>query len=282
METLTRRGVAFDGVLVPGRLRRCYAIRDARGAITELLESGPALDADAVDRLERAFLAACATSAVVVMSGSLPAGCPADTYARLSARLAVPAPLSLVDASGDALREALAARPTVVKPNRDEAAELTGRPIRTPADALQAAAEIARHGAQIVVISLGEEGAAVIWDGRPVRVHAPRVAVVSAVGSGDCFVAGLAAGLARGLEAEPTLRLAAACGAANALSEEPGRFDRDVVARSSPRWASSGCDIRLAPKCLPTDRQAAVARAARAGNSKASESLLQFANSDIA
>ncbi len=57
-------------------------------------------------------------ASAVVMSGSLPPGLPPDAYAVL-ARLAGDVP-TIVDAEGDALVHALAARPHVVKPNADE------------------------------------------------------------------------------------------------------------------------------------------------------------------
>ena len=64
--------MTFRGVRMAGRLRTCYAIRDASGRITELLESGPPIEPDIITQLERAFLIACEGAGVAVLSGSLP------------------------------------------------------------------------------------------------------------------------------------------------------------------------------------------------------------------
>ena len=231
---LGERAVTFRGVKMAGRLRTCYAIRDAEGRITELLESGPPIDAETIALLERAFLNACEGAGVAVLSGSLPSSAPVSLYARLVERLHNRVPHVIVDTSGIALEEALASGPTVVKPNRDEAARLIGRELSTVDDAMHAVREIASRGSRAAIVSLGAEGAAVCWDGRLARIDVPAQAATDragAVGSGDCFVGGLAVALARSEAVDDALRLAAACGAANVLTREPGWCQRGDVER---------------------------------------------------
>jgi 1-phosphofructokinase family hexose kinase len=231
---LSERAVTFRCVKTTGRLRTCYAIRDADGQITELLEPGPPIEPDTIVQLERAFLDACEGAGVAVLSGSLPSAAPVSLYARLIARLHNRVSHIIVDTSGIALEEALVSGPTVVKPNREEAARLIGRALTTADDAMDAVREIARRGSRAAIVSLGAEGAAVCWDGRVARVDVPAQAATDragAVGSGDCFVGGLAVALARSEAVDDALRLAAACGAANVLTREPGWCRRDDVER---------------------------------------------------
>jgi 1-phosphofructokinase family hexose kinase len=232
--TLGERAVTFQGVKIAGRLRTCYAIRDAHGVTTELLESGPPIEPDTITHLERTFLNACEGARVAVLSGSLPAAAPSSLYAGLVTRLHNRVPHVIVDTSGPALEEALASGPAVVKPNREEAARLIGRELSTIADAMNAVREIARRGSRVAIVSLGAEGAAVCWDGRLARIAVPTQAAIAgpgAVGSGDCFIGGLAVALARSEAADDALRLAAACGAANVLTREPGWCRRADVER---------------------------------------------------
>ncbi|MDX1523660.1 MAG: PfkB family carbohydrate kinase, partial [Anaerolineae bacterium] len=97
---------------------------------------------------------------------------------------------------------------------------------------LQMARTIIERGAALVVITLGAEGALVVtseagWVARP-----PAVGVISAVGSGDAFLAGLAVSLMRkGQPLTEALRLGVACGTANATTAQPGVFERDLVER---------------------------------------------------
>lgn len=71
-------------------------------------------------------------------------------------------------------------------------------------------------------------------DGQAVwRVRSPGIEAVSAVGSGDAFAAGLAIGLRRGDPLPDACRLAAACGAANALTPLAGHLRTEDVTQLS-------------------------------------------------
>jgi len=223
-QTLSARGVRFLGVTIDQPIRTCWAIRDASARVTELLEPGPRIANDSAATLAATFMREAATARYVVLSGSLPAGLPTDTYARLIAALG-PARM-LLDASGTTLAESLASAPLVVKPNRQEAAQIAGFPIDTTADAIRAAAHIATRGPRIVILSLGHDGAVVYGDGRAMIVSAPRVDVRNTVGAGDCLLGAFAAGLLRGDALEDCARYAVACGTAKAANPETGLFHR--------------------------------------------------------
>jgi tagatose 6-phosphate kinase len=81
----------------------------------------------------------------------------------------------------------------------------------------------APHGGALV-ITLGRDGAIAYETGKFLRVRVPPMKVVSAVGSGDAFSAGLASGRHRRDKVDPAhaLKLAAACGAANAMTPDSG------------------------------------------------------------
>jgi tagatose 6-phosphate kinase len=217
---LRERGVAFDGVESPSGIRSCLGVRDAEGRITEFLEPGPEVDAATQRTLAARVVERAAGSAVCVLSGSLPPGFGDRAYAEL-VRAAAPV-RCLVDASGAALREAVEARPFLVKPNRQEAEDLLGRPIETVADAGRAARELLSRGVSWPIVSLGRDGAVACADGRVRHVVVPLPAAVNPVGSGDCLLGGTAVGHARGLDPDDVLRLGVACGAANALTAETG------------------------------------------------------------
>jgi tagatose 6-phosphate kinase len=221
------RGVALDAVPIAGEPRTCLAIRDRAGAMTEILEPGPELAADEAAALRARFEALAARASVAVLAGSVPPGLDAGTYATLVA--ALPGVRTIVDASGEALRRALAARPFALKPNREEAEALLGTTLAARADVERAVLALAAAGIELPVVSLGAEGAVAAWRGRVARAALPPRPVDNAVGSGDCLVGGLAVALARGLGPEETLRLAVACGTANALTSETGLVRRADV-----------------------------------------------------
>lgn len=226
---LSERGVLFHGVEIADELRSCIAVRERDGRVTEMLDPGPLLTAQACKQLLE-LLGRCADgSDAMVLSGSLPRGFADDTYAQLVRDIDQSALPCLVDASGPALRHAADSGAFLVKPNRDEAAELIGRPIETVEDAVAAARHLSGRGIARPVVTLGALGA-VGFDGEALW-HAS-IAIddsVNAVGSGDCFLAGVAVGLKRSGALGEALRLGVACGAANAMQMETGYVRRADV-----------------------------------------------------
>jgi len=217
--TLMReRGVEFHGIQIPGTIRTCLAIRERDGRITELLEPGPVLDSATREQMLATFRRLALDSDLAVMSGSLPPGCDDTTYADLVRHLQGAGVRSLVDASGSALRLVVEARPFLVKPNRDEAAALFGKPAGGIADAAAATRLLLARGVPMPVVSLGADGVVAAHGTEVLHASVSVERVVSAVGSGDCLIAGLAVGLMRGDSLAAMLRLGAACGAANASS----------------------------------------------------------------
>ena len=217
--TLMReRGVEFHGIQISGTIRTCLAIRERDGRITELLEPGPELDAATREKMLATFRRLALDSDLAVMSGRLPPGCADATYADLVRELQSAGVRSLVDASGSALRLGVEARPFLVKPNRDEAAALFGNPVSEIADGVAVARMLLARGVPMAVVSLGADGVVAAHGAEVLHANVPVERVVSAVGSGDCLVAGLAVGLTRGDSLEAMLRLGAACGAANATA----------------------------------------------------------------
>jgi 1-phosphofructokinase len=98
----------------------------------------------------------------------------------------------------------------VIKPNRSELAAWTGNPAMDRDSLLATAEDLRRRGVELVVISMGEEGALFVSAQGAVCAHMTIDGVASTVGAGDAMVAGLAASLADGLGLEALARRATA------------------------------------------------------------------------
>lgn len=206
---------AFDDV--EGMTRLNVMIYEASLAQrTRIYLPGAVVDPEQAERL-RQRLTDVAAGGVVVLGGSLPPGLAPDTYRDLVGWLRERGVRTVVDTSGPALAAVLAARPTLIKPNTDEAAEVLGRPIDTIEHVLEAARELQRRGAEQVVISQGAHGAIGLGPDGAYQALPPEIVAQSAVGSGDSMVAGLAIALAEGWGLDEGLRLGTAAGAATAL-----------------------------------------------------------------
>lgn len=230
-EALTAQGVPHDFVDIAGESRLCLNVLHDGGASTELIEPGPAVDSSALDRMERRIRALAERADIVAFSGSAPEGAPPDLYARWIAIAREAGAAAYLDASGELLALGAAAKPDFVKPNEAEVAALLGRPAASEAELLACARELVAGGVGIAAITLGGAGAIVASREGVYRVYAPKLDVVSAVGCGDAFVAGMAVGALRRRPLLERVRLAAAAASANALHREAGRIDPEALAR---------------------------------------------------
>lgn len=235
-DVLGARGVEFEGVETRSGLRTCLALRDQGGArITEILEPGPELDAETQEELRARFVAAARRSALAVLSGSAPPGFDDGVYGRLVASLREDGVRCLVDASGGLLRRAVEARPSLVKPNREEAEALTGQTVDGPAAAARVARALVARGIETVIVSLGAAGAVAASGDRVLHGSVSVPGAVHPVGSGDCLLGGVAVALTRGEGLDDVLRLGVACGAANTMTAETGWVRREDVDALAPR-----------------------------------------------
>lgn len=159
---------------------------------------------------------------VVVGSGSLAPGVPVDFYARLVEVANRRGSRAVIDASGEALKAAVAAGPFLLKPNRRELGFLTGEAVNGPAEAARAARSLLARGVTAVMVSLGADGAVLVSAEGDLRLTAPKVSVASSVGAGDSMVAGLVLALSRGESLEQAARWGMAAGTAAVTSPGTG------------------------------------------------------------
>ena len=233
---LSAFGVPLTVIRTESETRANLELVSADGKVTEILEPGGTVTEGEVERLLttcRDLFAESQRGTQVALSGSLPPGAPSDLYAELIRLAHLYGCRTLLDTSGEALRQGLKASPDLVKPNRDEASTFANFAISNADNAAEATQKFFAAGAKSVAISLGSDG--MIWQrtiAGDLFVSQPApIANCSPVGCGDAALAGFAAAHERGLTDEETLRLATACGAANCLAEAPGKIDRSEVSR---------------------------------------------------
>lgn len=142
---------------------------------------------------------------------------------------------TLLDASGQALKEAIPAQPYFVKPNKEELEEWAGTELDNDDAILDAAQRLMDAGPLVVAVSLGKDGLLLVSPEGAWRATPPRIEPVNTVGSGDSLVAGFAAGLLQGLTADEVLRLAVGCGTANALTDTVAHVRQADLDRIRPQ-----------------------------------------------
>jgi len=157
----------------------------------------------------------------VVASGSMPPGAPDDFFARVARQAKALGARTVIDTSGPALAAALTEGVAVIKPNLVELAEYVAAPLERDEDRIAACREIAADGrAEIVALTLGDQGALLVTADRAWRALPLTIEAVSTVGAGDSFLGGLVAALAADKPLEDAFRVAVA--AASAAVRTPG------------------------------------------------------------
>jgi 1-phosphofructokinase family hexose kinase len=229
-----RDGLECDPLVVSTEVRSCLTIVDraANNRLTELYERGVALKEGEWERLVELAASHFAEANFLAVCGSFPSGVPARGLYDLVLKAQVAGLSVLLDTSGPQLEGVLELGPALLKINQFEAGELTGRTIVTPGQAIEAAVDLQKRGVQAVVVTLGAKGAVGLTsEGQSFGWRAPEVAAISATGSGDSLLAGIAASLERSQHLREAVRLGVAAGAANTLQIGAGRLELDQVQR---------------------------------------------------
>lgn len=220
-------GIKDAFIKTDAETRSCVAIL-GNGTQTEILESGEKISNDYIEKFLEFFKANFNRFETICISGSAPQGVPEDIYKTLC-EIAREKKV-ILDTSGKFLLKGLEGNPYLIKPNKEELEGLLGRELLTFEELLEGAKEMKSKGCKNLLISLGKDGAIFIDESNEVyRVSIPRVDIKNPVGSGDSTIAGFAYGLSKKKTIEETLKLAMACGMSNAMMDETGNIDLNVV-----------------------------------------------------
>lgn len=185
---------------VPGELRINLKVHtrkeDGQVRMTEFNGSGDIIDHDTSNNLCYMLENAVLSSNVTVLSGSLLPGIPMDIYERLARGINKSNGISVLDASGEALRLAVKGGVDICKPNRDELRELTKLPCQSIEEVKHSIEQYCRKSAcQLILCSLGYDGAVLTngYDTFHARIPNPEERIISLTGAGDAMTASLAA-----------------------------------------------------------------------------------------
>ena len=223
---LTKDNINHYFIHIQGETRSCINILDKKYGSTEYLEPGCEVTEAEEGAFLKSFKQIIRDSEVITISGSIPKGLSPDFYQNLISQAKEEGKSVILDTSGKLLESGLKARPTMVKPNRDEIGMLFGVRIAGLSDVIDCAKKIYEMGIPYVVISLGGEGALFVCDDGIYLGRPPKIDVINTVGCGDSMVGAFAVALKLGYESRQALRFAVAIAAANALSPSTGYFEQ--------------------------------------------------------
>jgi len=215
---LDQEGVRHFPIAIGGFTRESLTVDDRQtGRQFRFILPGPQVSEADQERCLDQLSVVAAEADFIVVSGSLPLGVREDFYARVAGLVQKLDKRLVLDTSGAALKQA-GHGIYLLKPSLRELQDLVGREIGAPLEQEKAAREVIEQGrSEIIVLSLGAEGALLVTARQCERFAAVPVEARSTVGAGDSMLAGIVLGLSRGLPLREAVRFGLAAGAAALL-----------------------------------------------------------------
>lgn len=216
---MNREGLKHRFLKIPGRVRtNLKLILKDQKEITELNEPGIPMSRESLDAFFRIAKEATRDSDMVVLTGSVPPGCPKGLYRDLM--LALDGKKCILDSEGPELElGAKGAHPFLIKPNLHEMEATLGLELRTMRSIRDAALLFIQLGVQHAVVSMGAMGAMYVDREKTLFAPALRVSAKSTVGAGDAMIGGMLMGYEKEGDMAKAFRYGVAAGAASVMTE---------------------------------------------------------------
>lgn len=212
IDDLNKLNIENHFIEVDGKVRTNTKLI-VNNTLTEQNEDGPTITSDEINKLFdylKTF-----KNEIVVISGSAPSSADKNIYKDMVTLLKDNGNFVILDCDKELFKNAIEAKPNVIKPNKDEICKYFG--IEYDED------EIIRRCKKLdidfICLSLGSEGAIFIIED-VYKCKALKVNYSSAVGAGDAMVAAIAYSKLNGFDNSKTIKLAMA--AASAACETEG------------------------------------------------------------
>lgn len=162
----------------------------------------------------------------LVISGSLNEGVSSDFYQKIAETAKASNIKVIVDTSGEALNKVLETGVYLIKPNIGELAKLIGVERLEMNEVAAAAQKLIEKGyAEIIVVSLGPQGAVLVTANQTEFVAAPNVVKKSTVGAGDSMVGAMTWALSQNKSLKEVVQWGVACGSAATMNEGTQLFN---------------------------------------------------------
>ena len=232
--SLDELGLVHRPVPIAGDTRESFTVDElASGLQYRFVLPGPTLSAQELQQCLDSLAALRPAPAYVVLSGSFPPGADLGFFDELLALARRIGARLVVDLSGEPLRHAAQQGGVyLMKPSLDELGTLMGRTVSAEAEQEQALRSLIRQGcAEVIVLSLGADGALYAYGDQVGRLRTPEVPVASAVGAGDSMLGAIVLAMAEGRSIPEAVCQGIAAGAATVMRPGTELCHREDVQR---------------------------------------------------
>jgi 6-phosphofructokinase 2 len=214
-ELLSATPTRLRRITIAGSTRQNLTVNgDSSGRRYRFILPGPVLTAGEQDACLAQLRGAAESATYVVASGSLPPGTASDFYQHVADICRAYHARLILDTSGTGLRQ-LNSGAFLLKPDARELCDCIGRTLLGEHELVLGARELIDRGrAEIVLVSLGLNGALLVTADVADRYPPVPVGSGGGLGAGDAMVAAVAVGLSRDWTLDKAVRLGIAAGAA--------------------------------------------------------------------
>lgn len=235
LDLLQKEGLILQVVKIDNETRTnivVYGRKDKKELV--IRAAGPPVKDTETEKITSFIFNVAVSPELLVLSGSLPPGVKEDIYSSLINEAKTRDIKVVLDSDGEPFRFGVEAMPYLIKPNLVELQDLAGRELRDEAAIQEFCGGLLEKGIEIIVVSLGRDGAMMItregtWKG------AVPVIAENTVGAGDSMVAGLLIGIARSNPLEEMFRTGLACGVSAVVNPGPGLCEPETYKEVYPK-----------------------------------------------
>jgi 6-phosphofructokinase 2 len=241
MQGLDALGLAQRVVPISGITRESFTVSEAEtGDQYRFVLPGPTLTEAELQQCLDAIRTMDRELSYLVVSGGYP---PGASPAKLSAdivKVAREVGARLILDTSQAMRHAPDGGVYLMKPSLSELSGMLGRELETRGEQIAAAQAVVQQGrSEVIVVSLGHEGALLVTAELVEHFETPHVPIHSAVGAGDAMVGAIVLALQREWSLTDAVRYGVAAGAATIMTDgtelcHRAAAERLYAAMSSP------------------------------------------------
>lgn len=223
IESLNQNRINSLFISVEGETREnIKVIQTEKSNVIELNEQGPICTLQDVKSLQQKIDEIIRKEDFIIFCGSIPQGVPKTIYSDLIRHYKNKGVYTVLDTSGELLREGIKAKPSLIKPNEFELQTLLKRSIETDDEVITAAQELVKTGISEVIVSRGSKGAIYINDKNVIRVNGHKLDVKNTVGAGDALLGGFMYAKSKNFTIEESLKFAVKVASSSILDEGTG------------------------------------------------------------
>jgi len=227
---LEKEGIKNDFAIIKGLTRTSFTVIDPElNTITRILERGPQVSKQELILFKKKFLTLFKNCQCVVLSGRNIPGAQDSIYAELIRVAKKKGIITILDTSAKPYRLGIREKPFMIKPNLNEAEDIASKKLDSFLKMKKFINSLHKKGIKIIALTLGSRGAIVSNQKELIFAQPPKLKRKSPVGCGDAFIAGFISSYLKHKTLKECVRMATACGAANALSINPGFIDTITI-----------------------------------------------------